>query len=356
MLTARDAATTQKPPVSRGEAVPTSQLVPKPSLLPIFALFILSPLIAEVLLGATSLTHIGGLAVVAPFYGCGVLLIREFSRPRTASWWPVAVFGSAYMLIEEGLTLQTLFNPDFVNAAKFGGRWLGINGVLTQWELGYHIVWSICIPILITELLFPARRRQRWMGPFGVSICVILYLLAAIILGTGFRKVVMPGFHAPLGHLAITAAIACALVILALTWPKTNAAMNNFQKPTWRPTPPWWLVGLFSAAWAASLFALFSIPSSIRQTRAAGIFMVAQLIFSAVLIRQLKVISTDNIRWTDAHSWALTLGPILISSAFGLFRVTAANQIDQIGVATFAVITLATLLILAIRRAKASSP
>ena len=65
-----------------------------------------------------------------------------------------------FLLVEEGLTLQTIFNPDFVNAAKFGGRWLGVNFVLTQWEIGYHVVWSICIPILITDLLFPARRTS----------------------------------------------------------------------------------------------------------------------------------------------------------------------------------------------------
>ena len=104
-----------------------------------FVLFLMSPLIAEVLLGATSLTHIGGLFLVAPFYGCGVLLIRELVRRRTTSWWPVVLFGAAYTLVEEGLSFQTLFNPDFVNAAKFGGRWHGVNFGLTQWEFGYHI-------------------------------------------------------------------------------------------------------------------------------------------------------------------------------------------------------------------------
>jgi hypothetical protein len=146
--------------------------------LPAFVLFLMSPLIAEVLLGATRLTKIGGLILVAPFYGCGVLLIRELVRRRTTSWWPVVLFGAAYMLVEEGLTLQTLFNPDFVNAAKLGGRWLGVNFVLTQWELGYHIVWGICIPILATELLFPDRRTQPWLGPLGVSVCAIVFALA----------------------------------------------------------------------------------------------------------------------------------------------------------------------------------
>ena len=114
---------------------------PKSATLPAFVLFLISPLIAEVLLGATRLTKIGGLILVSPFYGCGVLLIRELVRRCTTSW-----------------------------------RWLGVNFVLTQWELGYHIVWSICIPILTTELLFPARRTQPWLGPLGVSVCAIVFV------------------------------------------------------------------------------------------------------------------------------------------------------------------------------------
>lgn len=323
--------------------------------MPVFVLFILSPLVAEVLLGATSLTHIGGLVIVAPFYGCAVLLIRELVRRRTTSWWPVILFGVAYMLIEEGLTLQTLFNPDFVNAAKFGGRWLGVNFVLTQWEIEYHVVWSIGIPILITDLLFPARRTQRWLGQIGLSVCAIVYVLAALVLGAAFRKMIMPGFHAPFMHLLITAALACAFVISALIWPRAEALTNSVQSPAPRPTPPWWLVGILAATWAITLFGLFVIPPSIRPTNAVGIFMLAQLGFTAFLAWRLKIISTNNPAWTDAHRWALVFGPVSVSSSFGLFSVTAHSRIDQIGVASFAVATLITLLILA-RRGPRSLP
>lgn len=342
----------EQPTASACEILSLSAPTPKPRILPVFVLFIMSPLIAEVLFGSTSLTHIGGLVVVAPFYGCAVLLIRDLVRRRTTSWWPVVLFGAAYALVEEGLTLQTLFNPDFVNAAKFGGRWLGVNFVLTQWEIGYHVVWSICIPILITELLFPARRTQRWLGRLGLTVCALVCVLAALVLGVGFRKTVMPGFHAPSTHLLITAGLACAFAISALTWPRAEVSTNSVQNPAPRPTPPWWLVGMLAATWAMSLFGLFVIPPSIRPTNAVGIFMLAQLGFTAVLVWGLKIISTNNPGWTDAHRWALVFGPVLVSSSFGLFSVTASSRIDQIGVASFAIGTLITLLILARRRAR----
>lgn len=352
LLTRNGSTATEQPRSSERATPPLPEPTPKSTILPAFVLFLMSPLIAEVLLGATSLSHIGGLVIVAPFYGCGALLIRELVRRRTTSWWPVILFGFAYMLIEEGLTLQTLFNPDFVNAAKFGGRWLGVNFVLTQWEVGYHVVWSICIPILITDLLFPARRTERWLGQLGVIVCAIVYGLAAIALGTAFRKIIMPGFHAPFAHLLITAGLACAFAISALTWPKAKASTNRVLNPAPRRTPPWWFIGILAATWALSLFGLFAIPSSIKPTNTVAIFMLAQLSLTAMLVWRLQIISTNNPGWTDAHRWALVFGPALVSSSFGFFAVTAGRRIDQIGVASSAIITLLTLLILARRTAR----
>jgi hypothetical protein len=201
---------------------------------------------------------------------------------------------------------------------------------------------------LITELLFPARRTQPWLGQLGVSVCAIVYVLAALVLGAAFRKIMMPGFHAPFPHLLITAGLACTFSIAALTWPRAEiVSTNSVQSPAPRPTPPWWLVGILAATWAVSLFGLLVIPQSIRPTNAVGIFMLAQLGFTAVLVWRLKIISTSNSGWTDAHRWALVFGPALVSSSFGLFGVTARSRIDQIGVASFAIITLITLLILA---------
>src|SRR6185437_7601022 len=82
MLQSGKAAETarEQPPAGECPTLLLSEPMPKSTALPVFVLFVLSPLIAEVLLGATPLTHIGGLVIVAPFYGCGVLIIRELVR------------------------------------------------------------------------------------------------------------------------------------------------------------------------------------------------------------------------------------------------------------------------------------
>jgi hypothetical protein len=323
---------------------------PKAAILPAFVLFIMSPLIAGLLLGTTRLTQIGGVIITAPLYGCGVLLIRELVRRRTTSWWPFVLFGLAYVLVEEGLALQTIFNPDFLGAGKLGGRWLGVNFVLAQWQIGYHVVWSICIPILITELLFPARQTQQWLGQLGLTICAIVYAFAVLALGAVFRKIVMPGFHTTSAHLLVTAALACTFAISGLTWPRLKTSTNRVQNTAPCTTPPWGLIVFLAALWATSLFGLLFIPPSIRATNMVVIFMLGQLVFTAVLVWRLKILSTNNPSWTNAHRWALVFGPVLVSSSRGLVA-TASNRIDQIGVASLALVTLITLLIFAVRGA-----
>ncbi|HSB02215.1 MAG TPA: hypothetical protein VLE49_16315, partial [Anaerolineales bacterium] len=79
--------------------------------LPVLTLFILSPLVAEVLFGATPLSRLGALLVVAPLYGGGAVLVRELARRRGPGWGRIFLLGAAYGIIEEGLAIQSIFNP-----------------------------------------------------------------------------------------------------------------------------------------------------------------------------------------------------------------------------------------------------
>ena len=58
---------------------------------------------------------------------------------------------------------------------------------------------------------------------FGVTVCAIVFVLAALVLGAGFRRIMMPDFYAPSSHLLITAGLACAFALSALTWPRAKA-------------------------------------------------------------------------------------------------------------------------------------
>jgi len=83
-------------------------------LLPATGLFLGAPLIAEFLLGNFSITAIGTLGVLAPMYGGGALMIREAARRSRRGWPSIFLLALAYGILEEGLLMQSLFNPNFL--------------------------------------------------------------------------------------------------------------------------------------------------------------------------------------------------------------------------------------------------
>src|SRR4030095_15246535 len=101
-------------------------------IVPVLTLLALSPFIAEMLFGATPLSNIGALLVIIPLYGGGAVLVCEFARGRDTGWGRVFLLGAAYGIIEEGLIIQSMFDPNIFDAGLVGGRALGINWVWTM--------------------------------------------------------------------------------------------------------------------------------------------------------------------------------------------------------------------------------
>src|SRR5262245_1046564 len=95
-------------------------------LLPAVVLVGMAFLVAELLPGSAPITQ----PLLWPFllliYGPGALLIRESARRLDCGWGSILLLGTAYGLVEEGLALQSLFNPSLYGAADWGARIAGI--------------------------------------------------------------------------------------------------------------------------------------------------------------------------------------------------------------------------------------
>jgi hypothetical protein len=122
-------------------------------LVPALVLALIATLVPEVLFGSTPLAEPGRILVTMPLYAGGAVTVRELARRRRAGWLAIALLGVAYGLVEEGLAFASIFNPSMFSAGLVGGRLFGVNWTWTEWTLGYHAVWSISIPILLTERL-----------------------------------------------------------------------------------------------------------------------------------------------------------------------------------------------------------
>jgi hypothetical protein len=306
---------------------------------PVFTLAFLAPFIAEFLFGATPISRIAGFAFLVLLYGGGAVLIRELARRRGTGWGRIAVLGVAYAFIEEGLAVQSFFNPDLFQAGAIGGRALGVNWVWSEWTVGYHILWSLLIPILLTELLFPDRRTEPWLKTGGMAAAGICFALGATVIGVAFRRTIAPTFRAPAAHLAITALAAAVLIAVGLIWP-AKPGLRPSEGPD-RTAPSPWLVASIVLTVTAAWFGLFFLPEAIKSGARALLPMAAAGAMAGGTGLLIRKWSTPDRRWTDLHSLAIVLGALPANMLFGFLVVTAGNRTDQVGQAIACSMTLA---------------
>src|SRR5215510_10626317 len=95
--------------------------------LPVLLLALLAVVVPEVLFGSTPLSQPGRILATMPIYAGGAILIRELARRRRVGWIGIAMLGVAYGIVEEGVALGSIFNPNLFNAGLVGGRLFGIN-------------------------------------------------------------------------------------------------------------------------------------------------------------------------------------------------------------------------------------
>jgi hypothetical protein len=315
---------------------------------PALVLLMLAPAVAEVLFGATPITNPGGLLPDMAVYGCGALLIREVARRRGLGWSSILVLGVAFGIVEEGLALESLFNPSLFNAGELGGRALGINWVWAQWTLGYHAVWSISIPILLAELAFPARRSEPWLGRAGLITAGVFYVLGILVFSAIFRFAVAPGFAAPTIPFIVAVLGVVGLVTLALWRPVGSVGARRSKLVRSAPSP--WLVGLLAFVAAGAWFVpLLDLPDTLRTGTWVLVPMLLALVAATVVAMLFGRWSAPERPWTDLQRLALAMGVLLASMLYGFFYVTADSLVDRTGQAIASVVAMVLLGLLARR-------
>lgn len=222
--------------------------------LPAIGLFFLAPLVAEFLLGDFPITMIAILFFMAPMYGGGAILIREFTR-RTGRGWPTIVtLALAYGILEEAFTTQSLFNPNYLglNLHLLDHAFIPALGISAWWTvlvLTLHTIWSISVPIALIEALVPDRAEKPWLGCIGLGVVAALYALAVVAMTRHAVQSDHSHFMASRAQF-VWSGIACAAVAaLAFIVPR-EVRTRSAGDP---PNP--WLVGGFALA-VSSIFEL----------------------------------------------------------------------------------------------------
>lgn len=299
---------------------------------PALLLLILAPLIAEFLLGDFSVRQLGVLMGLLPQYGGGALLVRETARRRGKGWPTIILLALAYALIEEGLTTQSLFNPNYAGQRLLDYGFIGALGTSLDWTvfvLTIHVVWSIACGIAIAEAVAGERWNEPWLRIPGYVITALLFIVGCIFTAA-FTMKMFPYMATPAQFGAIIV-LSLVAIVIALRWRSAPDTSSNAKTP-----PPSWLLVIVSTALSSAFqlvvfYGWHMLPAAL-----------SLLVMLALIVAALALITSWSRRagWGPAHALALAVGAVLTYGWLSIARMLVqghtalgvpTNSLDVIG-------------------------
>jgi hypothetical protein len=281
---------------------------------PALVLFVLTPLVAEYLLGDLLLSQLAIVLVLAPLYGAGAVFIRELARRNGRGWPTILTLALAYGLLEEGFATQSLFNPHYLGLRLLDYGFiptLGISSTWTVFVLSLHVAWSIGVPIALTELLFRERRTEPWLGNFGFYGFTLLFVLGVVMVGVHTAKA--EHFIASRAQFVVTGLL--MVLVSAAAFYLFSAKHDGTQETAssgCAPNP--WLLGLAVFA-AGSTFELTARLAP-QLHLSAHLAVISMLGLEAGVV-VLSAWSSRRKGWSDEHRFALAAGGLLVYCWWG---------------------------------------
>lgn len=326
---------------------------------PIVVLVILATVIAELLFGSTTLSLLGAVAVEMPLYGAGALLIRELVRRNGGGWPSLVLCGVAYGAVEEGLLEPNWFTLQALQAHPYGVA-LGVDWPYAVFNAGYHAIWSVTLPILVVELLFPARRHEPWLGRVGIGVAALVYVATAAVTWVMWRSLLAPKIlHLPPAPPSLLAAAAVLAVLLVLVGAAACRPWHARREtvevaPGSREAPAPWLVGIAALLAGLAWFVWFFVPDRILKV---WLPLPGLLLIDAAIV---VVCAVVLMRWSRRRGWgrwqlfALYAGALVAHMIGGLkiytYQLTGANLVFTVSVNVVALVLLALYPVLWTRR------
>src|SRR4051794_7140694 len=200
---------------------------------PAFTLALLAPTLAEVLPGATRFSAIFVFPIEVCVWGIGAVLIREVVRRKGLGWASLLLLALVLAIAEECLIQQTSLAPLVIQLkGQVYARAFGINYVYLLWALMYETVYVVLLPILLAELIFPARRDEGWMSKSGIMVSLVLFGLGSFLAWFSWTQIAriqvfhLAAYNPPL--VAVLAALgAILLLVLAALGPARRFGINR---------------------------------------------------------------------------------------------------------------------------------
>ena len=130
----------------------------------VITLLLFSAGIPELLTGSTpywSFLNPVNMLILIVIYGFPTLLYREYVIRRDQSYTRLLLFGLAQGVLIEGIAVNTFYStqPSLGVFSEYG-RFIGVNWPWSVYLVLFHSVWSVYVPVTITEIIFGSERRS----------------------------------------------------------------------------------------------------------------------------------------------------------------------------------------------------
>jgi len=271
------------------------------TLSPAFVLFFLAPVIPELLTGSTPLANFlnpFGFTLLVGLYGSGAVVARELTYRWEKGWPTLLSLGAAYGIIEEGLMVRSFFSPNWPDLGVLAqyGRWAGVNWICALQLTVFHGVFSIAMPIMLVNLIFPTQRSRSW-----VKGRTLFLLGAVLVIEVMLGFLLFPYIPPPIQYLI------AVLTVAGLLWLGKRLPRSMFERREIRVRSPF-IFGLVGALGTIAFFLVFwELPSTGLPVPMTIAVSMAYLVVDAWIILRM----TGNGRlWSDMYQLGLVSGAV----------------------------------------------
>ena len=322
---------------------------------PVAALLLLSPIIGEVLNGATKLSYMFALVPEVMVWGCGTLIIRELTRRWRGGILTMVLLGLTLAIAEEFIIQQTSLAPlPWLTTQVAYGRLWGVNWIYFLSMLGYETVWIVLVPVLVVELIYPGRREEPWLRVRGMFVAAGVFVAGSFIAWFLWIKQALPNvFHVPDYQPPVLMLLLGVAAIAVLGW-AAYALRNSHARPRAAGTAKSPLVvGLtavaFGVPWYILIVLVFVPPIAVP----FWIPMAIGIVWAIAAFRVLRDWAFGP-GWTPMHGWALAFAALLVNMGCGFLGSSYWLPVDVYAKIVMNVIAFLCMLALARRLGRRS--
>ena len=292
--------------------IPESSLMKKIKIPPALVLWFVAPIFGELFSGSSPLNEYINpvtLLTLGLLYGCGAIICRELVIRWNRGWVSLLLLGFAYGIYEEGLLVQSFFDPGWQDLGVLAiyGRVAGVNWVWTEHLTIFHALISILASVVYVEILYPERRRESWVHGFWWVVNWIGFLCIYVL--WEMMTTYDPGLWKIVSVLAIV-----LLVLFARFLP--NQAAPEPVPPKMRPI--WYfLIGFLGMT---GQFVLIYIGAE-KNTFPFVPKMIVLLVFDLLILLLILHWNKRGAAWDDRHRLALINGALCFFLILGPLTV-----------------------------------